>query len=282
MVSLSEIINLTPVLAEIFKKIILFAIALFFGRLVIAGWRAKKDFLIMAVGTFLLGALCYALGIILPLELFPVAFVSLIINTAIVAGIFALILFLFSPREKHAEAGKKPKIPIAPEKIIGVVVTAVFVIFIFTLMTPENIGRMADAFSLGKGITVGPSSCANVTAATVITAWVSDKELRVNVTVPDAVEKNIQKYLNSSDFVSQFLYSKPIFVNLNKTNYGLFFITKTKIDSLPVSLLTMQQSMTGGENQICAVNLNKSEVCSCSSPAENSESIMALLSSLSK
>ena len=94
---LSKIINAILIIT-------LLLVAMFFGKIALAGWGKKFDFFSRTILTIVLGFVCFTVGILLPFNFFPqIAFISHAINTLIVAIIIYVILFFLSDERKKPQ-----------------------------------------------------------------------------------------------------------------------------------------------------------------------------------
>ena len=97
-----EIIGVLPRIINFILTIALLFVAMFFGKIALAGWGKKFDFFSKIILTIILGFLCFTVGILLPFDFFPqIAFISHTINTFIVAiFLYAILFFLSEERKK--------------------------------------------------------------------------------------------------------------------------------------------------------------------------------------
>lgn len=108
MVNLSDIISRLPFIVDIILKIALLLVAIFFGRIVISGWKEKLGFFTRNAGILFLGFVCFVVGLLLPFDFFPsIGFVSEMINTFIVAVVLYIILALLSAKRVPEYLTKK-------------------------------------------------------------------------------------------------------------------------------------------------------------------------------
>lgn len=93
-----------PRIIDIILKIALLLVAMFFGKIALAGWGEKLDFITRIGVTVILGLICFTVGILLPFDFFPqIAFISHAINAFIVAVFLFIILFLLSEKRRKPQ-----------------------------------------------------------------------------------------------------------------------------------------------------------------------------------
>ncbi len=101
MAGILEMLDYLPKFIDLILKLALLSIAIFFGRISIAGWRTKLDFITRTIGAVILGFISFAVGILLPFDFVPqIKFVSEMLNSFIVAVVLYVILFLISAQSK--------------------------------------------------------------------------------------------------------------------------------------------------------------------------------------
>ncbi len=93
-----------PRIIDVVLKIILLLVAMFFGKIALAGWGGKLDFITKTGVTIVLGIICFTVGVLLPFDFFPqIPFISHAINAFIAAVFLFVILFLLSEKRRKPQ-----------------------------------------------------------------------------------------------------------------------------------------------------------------------------------
>lgn len=98
------VFEMLPRVIDIILKIVLLLVAMFFGKIALAGWGGKLDFITKIGATIVLGLICFTVGVLLPFDFFPqIPFISHAINAFIAAVFLFIILFLLSEKRRKPQ-----------------------------------------------------------------------------------------------------------------------------------------------------------------------------------
>lgn len=149
--------------------------------------------------------------------------------------------------------------------LAGAVMALVFLIFTFSLLTPQNLERVSETFSF-YGFKTNEAHC--LTTSNLLEMW-NNNQGRVNKYNYNIqkIDSAIDSYLGENLYPSPFLFDKQVIVNSNGT-YGAFLVTNESVDTMTKSLTVLQASILSNQGYICSVNLENGNVCDCSKLSE--------------
>jgi hypothetical protein len=260
MADLTTLLGYLPRIVDIVLKIILLAIAIFFGRIAISGWKAKLNVITRSIGTIFLGGVCFVVGLLLPFDFLPqVKVISEMIN-AIIIAIFLYITLSFLSAKKSTSFSIPSRLKHDGSFLVGTILTVGFLVFVFTLMTPQNIAKLDETFSF-YGFQLEQKEC--IGPVELLQKWNSNesKVAAYSYDLP-SIKNSIDDYTKSNFDLLTDVCSQQIVVESNGT-YGLVFLTNGKIttilNSCPVYKLLLIQRL----HSVCSVNLINNDVCDC-------------------
>lgn len=165
--------------------------------------------------------------------------------------------------------------------LAGTVMAIVFLIFTFSLLTPQNLERVSETFSF-YGFKTNGAQC--LTTSNLLEMW-NNNQSRVDGYSYDLqkIDSAIDGYLGENLYSSPFLYDKQLIVSSNGT-YGAFLVTNESVDTMTKSLTVLQASLLSNQGYLCSVNLKSGDVCDCSklSDPQVAVQITTLLKNYSK
>ena len=146
--------------------------------------------------------------------------------------------------------------------LAGTIVAVVFALFVFSLLTPSNIERVSQTFSF-YGVNL-PKEEGCLSPITLLDDW-NNNESRVSnfkYSLQD-VDGKIDEFMKQDLNSVPFLYGSQVFVSVNSTTYGAFFVSNESITSMPKFLSVLQGALMTGDGYICSVDLTNDAVCGC-------------------
>jgi len=148
--------------------------------------------------------------------------------------------------------------------LAGSIMLVLFTLFVFSLLTPENISRVSETFSFYGVVEKRTFGC--LEPYDVLKMWNSNESVRAQVAY-DVEKANSVIQSSEGGFSSPFLYDNQVIISSNGT-FALFMVTDKKVNSLQDSLIALQSSLVSGEGKICSLRIDDYSLCGCVSLSE--------------